>query len=96
MITKADFCLKTLPVSESSQFYYGSRDWANNVLVLCIEEVFNGERDLSARRLEVFYFLEELETYGFWWQVSRLRNWINLGVKKGVFTLSAESDPRGR
>lgn len=74
-------------------FKYGSKEWANYILIHCIKEINRVERDLPARRLEVIYFLKELEAYGFWWQASRVRNWIHLGIKKGVFTLSAESDP---
>lgn len=68
--------------------------WANRVLRLAIAEINNADRVLSARRVEVFYLLGELERLGYWWQVARLRNHINLGIKKGVFTLErSESDP---
>jgi len=73
--------------------YYGSKNWANHILVYCIEELNHVERDLSARRIEVFHFLEEMEFYGWRWQADRLRNHIHLAVKRGRFTLSAESDP---
>jgi hypothetical protein len=41
---------------------------------------------LEARQLEVFYFLGELERFGYRWQVARLRNQIHLAIKKGTFT----------
>jgi len=66
--------------------YYGSKEWANFVLVSCIEELNNVERNLSARRTEVFYYLRELEFHNYWWQVARLRNHIHLAIKKGTFT----------
>lgn len=75
--------------------YYGSKEWANNVLKLAIAEVKNSKRVLSARQLEVFYFLDELKKYGWSWQVARLRNHINLGVKQGVFT-TRRVDPSKR
>ena len=77
-----------------SSSYYGSKDWANHILVYCIEELNHVERDLSARRVEVFHFLKELEFYGWKWQADRLRNHINLAIKQGRFTLErSESDP---
>jgi hypothetical protein len=72
--------------------YYGSREWANSVLRLAIQELKNTDRVLSARQLEVYYFLGELERLGFKWQVARLRNHINLAVKQGRFT-SRRLDP---
>jgi hypothetical protein len=81
-------------VLESQKLYYGSKDWANHILVYCIEELNDVERDLSARRVEVFYFLGELESFGWKWQADRLRNHINLAVKRGRFTLErSETDP---
>ena len=75
------------------KLYYGSQDWANWVLVHCIEELHNVDRVLSARQIEVFYFLKELASYGYWWQVARLRNHIHLAIKQGHFTLEqSESD----
>ena len=72
--------------------YYGSRAWANAVLRLAIAELKNTDRVLSARQLEVFHYLHELESHGYWWQSARLRNHINLAVKKGRFTArSADS-----
>lgn len=74
--------------------YYGSREWANSVLVYCIEELNNVGRDLSARRLEVFHFLDELESYSWWWQARCVRWHLNLAIKRGRFTLErSESDP---
>jgi hypothetical protein len=75
--------------------YYGSKDWANSVLKIAIAEVKNSQRVLSARQLEVFYFLDELRKYGWSWQVARLRNQINLAVKNGSFT-SRRLDPLKR
>jgi hypothetical protein len=69
-----------------SSFFYGSKDWANQVLKLAIQEVNNSDRVLSARQLEVYYFLGELKSYGWNWQVERLRNHINLAIKQGRFT----------
>ena len=78
----------------TSPLYYGSKNWANHILVYCIEELNHVERNLSARRIEVFYFLRELEFYGWKWQADRLRNHINLAIKRGRFTLErSESDP---
>lgn len=71
---------------------YGSKDWANSVLRLAIQELKNIDRVLSARQLEIYYFLHELERLGFKWQVARLRNHINLAVKEGRFT-SRRLDP---
>ena len=65
--------------------YYGTKAWANWVLVHCIEEIFNKNRVLFARQQEIYYFMGELERLGFWWQVERLRNWIHVGIKKGMF-----------
>lgn len=77
---------------------YGSKGWANIVLKLAIEELKNTDRVLSARQLEIFYFLGELERFGWRWQSARLRNHINLAIKQGrfsssSFTASAEADP---
>ena len=97
MVSKVDFCLKTLPCSARSDLYYGSHDWANWVLVHCIEELNRVDRDLSARRIEVFCFIEDLELYGWKWQADRVRNHINLAIKRGRFTLErSESDPSKR
>jgi len=83
-MVEVDFCLKMLPSSS----WYGSREWANSVLRLAIQELKNKGRVLSARQLEVFYCLEVLEEAGFVWQVKRLRNHIHLAIKKGIFTAS--------
>jgi len=83
-----------------SNLWYGSSQWANQVLRIAIQEVNNVSRDLHARRLEVHYWLSELVDYGFKWHESRLRNHVNLAIKKGRFsffdvsssTTSAEVD----
>ena len=83
---------------DNSPLFYGSKNWSNHILMHCIEELNHVERDLSARRIEVFHFLKELEFYGWKWQADRLRNHINLAIKQGRFTLErSESDPiKGR
>ena len=74
-------------VLEPNNFsYYGSKEWANSVLRLAIQELKNSARVLSARQLEIYYFLGELEAYGWIWQAKRLRNHIHLAIKKGTFT----------
>jgi len=89
-MVEVDFRLKMLP----SDSYYGSREWANSVLRLAIQELKNKDRVLSARQLEVFYFLGELESYGFVWQARRLRNHVHLAIKKGFLqSLGREIDP---
>lgn len=75
--------------------YYGSKAWANSVLKLAIKELKNKDRILSARQLEVFYFVGELKKYGWSWQVDRLRNQINLAIKNGTFT-TRRVDPSKR
>ncbi|MCJ7424004.1 hypothetical protein MUP01_07020 [Candidatus Bathyarchaeota archaeon] len=86
---------KTLPFSPRNSLVYGSKAWSNAVLRASIKELNNVDRVLSARSLEVFYFLAELEKHGFRWQNARLRNHINLAVKRGRFTLEqSESDPK--
>ena len=81
-------------IKEVSVSYYGSKDWANSVLRIAIGELKNKDRVLSARQLEIFYFLGELEAYGFVWQAKRLRNHIHLAIKKGMFTAErSEADP---
>ena len=84
----------TLSSSVKNPSGYGEKAWANAVLREAIEELYNSNRVLSARNLEVFYFLGELERFGFKWQVARLRNHINLAVKRGRFTISKEIDPK--
>jgi hypothetical protein len=83
MILKADSKIKTLP-------YYGSKDWANAVLRLTIQELKNTDRVISARQIEIFHFLHELESFGYWWQVARLRNHIHLAIKQDRFRFTAE------
>jgi hypothetical protein len=73
-------------------FNYGSKEWANSVLRIAIHELKNTDRVLAARQLEIYYFLGELERFGFKWQVARLRNHIHLAVKQGRFTASREAD----
>jgi len=75
-----------LCIDSDKKFYYGSKDWANSILRLAIAELKNENRVLFARQQEIFYFLHELEVYGYWWQVARLRNHINLAIKQGRFT----------
>jgi hypothetical protein len=87
------FEAKTLPFSSINPSLYGQKAWANDVLREAIRELNNVDRVLSARSLEVFYFLGELERHGFKWQVTRLRNHINLAIKKGRFTISKEINP---
>lgn len=65
---------------------YGGKEWANIILKLAIQELKNSDRVLSARQLEIYYFLDELKSYGWNWQVERLRNHINLAIKQGRFT----------
>lgn len=70
------------------------KTWANQVLKIAIAELKNTDRVLSARQLEIFYYLHELEAYGYRWQVARLRNHINLAIKQGRFTAErSEADP---
>ena len=79
----------------NSNLYHGSPSWANQVLRIAIHEVNNVHRDLSARRVEVHYWLSELVDYGFTWHVSRLRNHVNLAVKKGRFSFVDPSSSLG-
>ena len=65
---------------------YGSKGWANIVLKLAIADLNDTDRVLSSRQLEIFYFLGELERFGWRWQSARLRNHINLAIKQGRFT----------
>ena len=83
MVLYDDSKIKTLP-------FYGSKEWANRVLKIAIAEVNNSGRVLSARQLEVFHYLHELERFGYWWQVARLRNHIHLAIKQGRFRFTAE------
>jgi hypothetical protein len=77
--------IKTKALTDNKAFL-GSKGWANSVLRLCIQELKNSNRVLSARQLEVFYFLDELKRYGFVWQTRVLRYQIHLAMKKGTFT----------
>lgn len=83
MVLDDDSEIKTLS-------YYGSKDWANAVLRLTIQELKNTDRVLSARQIEIFHFLHELEKCGYWWQVVRLRNHIHLAIKQDRFRFTAE------
>jgi hypothetical protein len=74
-----------------SNLYVGSSQWANQVLRIAIHEINNVSRDLHARRLEVHYWLSELVDYGFKWHESRLRNHVNLAIKKGRFSFASPS-----
>jgi hypothetical protein len=77
-------------VSEGS--FYGSKAWANWVLRCAISILKNESRDLASRQVEIYYWLFCLECEGFDWQARRLRNHINLAVKKGSFT-ARRADP---
>ena len=70
----------------TSPLFYGSKNWANHILVYCIEEVNHVDRSIKGRRPEVFHFLKELEFYGWYWQAKVLRHHINLAIKKRVFS----------
>ena len=70
--------------------YYGSVKWANDALRLSIQELKNTDRVLFARQQEIFHFLHELESFGYWWQVARLRNHIHLAIKQGRFSFTPE------
>lgn len=86
------FDSNTLPFRRKNSCLYGKKAWANDVLRIAVKELSNVDRVLSARNLEIFYFLGELERFGFWWQVARLRNHINLAIKQNRFTISKEID----
>lgn len=81
-MNKTDSEIKTLPSSSSS--------WANVLLRIAIAELKNTDRVLSARRFEVIAILNMFKENGFWWQERRLRNQINLAIKKKQFSFTAE------
>jgi hypothetical protein len=66
--------------------------WANAVLKIAINDLKDVQRVLSARQLEIYYILHELQYHGFSWQVARLRNHIHLAIKTGRFT-ARSADP---
>jgi len=72
--------IKTLPSSSSS--------WVNELLRIAIAELKNTDRVLSARRFEVIAILNVFREHGFWWQEARLRNQINLAIKKKQFSFT--------
>jgi len=90
-----DYVSSELNKFSESNLYLGSVQWANCVLRISIHEVNNVHRDLSARRVEVHYWLSELVDYGFTWHVSRLRNHLNLAVKNGRFSFAGPSSLGG-
>lgn len=70
--------------------FYGSVSWANFLLKEAIKELKNVNRDLSARRFEVFYVLALLRIHGFTWQSRVLRYQIHLAVKNHQFSFTDE------
>jgi hypothetical protein len=57
--------------------YYGSKEWANWILRVCIKELQNSGRPAGSRVCEVLIHLENLKEAGFWWQADRVQNWLN-------------------
>jgi hypothetical protein len=78
----------TVVESEIKTLSYGSKSWANELLRIAIAELKNTDRVLSARRFEVFAILNSFKEHGFWWQEARLRNQINLAIKKKQFSFT--------
>lgn len=58
-----------------SEFWYGSKAWADLVLRLEIAECRNEGRVRSARLLEINYFIRELGDQGWSWHSKILRSW---------------------
>lgn len=56
---------------------FGSIGWANYILREGIEVLKDWNRESGSRVLEVLCKIDLLEDQGFWWQASRLRNWLH-------------------
>ena len=69
------------------KLYFGSVEWANNVLRSGIAELHNRDRVKSAIIQEVSYYLKLLHEKGFWWQERTLESHLYLFFK----SLHAES-----
>ena len=61
----------------SEKTYFGSKEWANELLRRGIIELRNENRARIGVFVEVNYYLWLLEEYGFWWQRARLLNWVH-------------------
>ena len=66
-----------VPRQKLTVTWFGSREWANELLKRGIKELQNEKRARIGVFVEVNYYLWLLEEYGFWWQLARLRNWIH-------------------
>jgi hypothetical protein len=78
---------------------YGSREWANGVLVHAIREIYGrGASQVQFSRLQIiFHYRDELRAKGFWWQVKILNFHLHRAQRKGLMVLHAPKarDSRG-
>lgn len=55
---------------------FGSREWANELLRSTIREIKNSDRSRSGRFVETLAIIHLLLDQGYWWQATRLKNWL--------------------
>ncbi len=57
--------------------FYGSKEWANDILRAGIRELRNRDRARSGRIVEALAYVDLLVDWGWWWQARILQAWIH-------------------
>jgi hypothetical protein len=71
------------------------KNWANELLSSGVVELKNSKRVLSARLMEVRYYIRRLEEEGFWWQSERLKNHLHRFYQSLQNSENSDTPPRG-